>query len=72
MILLDKILMGVLVLLMGVLIILMYRVIKEQPIYWWTDHPETSWSDHPEAAYQKERWPTSGRTDKEEKDKRSE
>jgi len=70
--LLDKILMSIIVLLMGVLIILMYRVIKEQPIYLWTGHPETSWSDHPETSYQKERWPTSERTEKEEKDEQSE
>jgi len=70
--LLDKILIGVIVLLIGVLIILMYRVIKEQPIYWWTGHPETSWSNHPETTYQKERWPTSERTDEEEKDEEKE
>ena len=68
--LLDKILMIILVLLMGVLIILMYRAIKEQPIYWWTGHPETSWRDHPETSYQEKRWPTSERTDEEEKDQR--
>ena len=68
MILLDKILMAIIVLLVGVLIILMYRVIKEQPIYWWTGHPEKSWSDHHETSYQKERGPTSERTDDEEKE----
>ncbi len=68
--LLDKILIGVIVLLVGVLIFLMYGVIKEQPIYWWTGHPETSWSDHPETSYQEERWPTSGRIEKEEEEKR--
>jgi hypothetical protein len=67
-ILLDKIMISILVLLMGGLIILMYRVIKEQLIYWWTGHPETSWSDHPETSHQKERWPTSDRTDEEEKE----
>jgi len=71
-ILLDKILISILVLLVGVLIILMYRVIKEQPIYWWTSHPEKSWSAYPETSHQKERWPTSERTDKEEKDQRRE
>jgi len=72
MILLDKILIGVIVLLVGALLILMYRVIKEQPIYWWTGHPETSWSDNPETLYQKEKGPTSGGTDEEEKDEERE
>ena len=72
MILLDKILIGVIVLLVGALLILMYGVIKEQPIYWWTGHPEKSWSDNPETSYQKERWPPSERKDEEENDQRRE
>ena len=72
MILLDKILIGVIVLLVGALLILMYRVIKEQPIYWWTGHPEKSWSNRPETSHQKDKGPTSGGTDEEEKDEERE
>jgi len=66
MIIMDEVLIVSMVFLAGVLVIYFYRYIKEQRLYWWTGHPETSWRDHPETTYREERWPSSDKPEERE------